>query len=955
MNKILKDIINRFQVLLGNRVHYVPGWDCHGLPIELKATQSLQSDANKMASRGVEDRVGHIDTDALELRKTAANFALRTIETQKEEFSHFGIMADWSHAHTYRTLDPEYEANQLQVFGQMARAGLIYRQYRPVYWSPSSKTALAEAELEYNEAHRSRSAYVRFKLDERSAALRQVLEGLNCIDQGVDLVVWTTTPWTLPANAAVAIHKDLEYVLVRLATCGSATPLLIIGKDRLEAISSLGLGKVPAKGQDRPSIGKFDILASFNGSVMLDSTYRHPFLASASSSRPIVPADFVTATAGTGLVHCAPAHGADDYGLLRNIGMIDREGLFSPVDDDGKFTAEVGNDRLVGLDVVGAGSKEVINILEDADALLSEVPIVHKYPYDWRTKKPVITRATSQWFANLDRIKQPALKALEAVQFFPPTGRNRLEAFIRSRSEWCISRQRAWGVPLPVLYDTETDEALVDDTNVRHIAKVLKERGTNHWWEGPVDDFIAPEHKTSGRTWRKGRDTVDVWFDSGVSWTLLRGLRPKLPLADIYLEGSDQHRGWFQSSLLTAIAVGDQFSTDSLLNRSAPSSSASAPAAPFKQIVTHGFVVDEKGKKMSKSIGNVLSPLTIVLGDQKKGWPAYGTDVLRFWVAKSDYSGDVPVGPTVVKKAAEAVRKVRNVARFMLANLPAQGALSSSWSDMDRSSSGFTLEVANMSMADRYILLELYRLERACRKAYDVYDFAQVMRRISEFASGPLSSLYLDITKDVLYADPQDSQRRQTVVAVLDQTLRTFTSILAPVTPHLAEEIFHFYRGSEVDPAPDHQGRSVFECRWQSVEERWNDEDFEREMAQVLEVRDAVLASLETARRDGHVKSSLAAGVEFSGPTDSTLLKLLRNKKEELPNLFLVSDVSIYDEDEERPAPADNTWSLPSRFGDVTVRLRSALAHKCPRCWTWRRQEHEEVCGRCTQALAKDA
>ncbi|KAK0541043.1 isoleucine-tRNA ligase [Tilletia horrida] len=958
MNKILKDVINRYNVLAGNRVHYMPGWDCHGLPIELKATQSLQKDGKSAKTTVSEESIApstqSLDEAALKLRSTAARFALETIETQKAEFSHFGIMADWSKEHTYRTLDRSYEANQLQVFGQMARSGLIYRQYRPVYWSPSTKTALAEAELEYNEAHRSKSAYVRFQLDRVGPALRQALGDLIVGDGDVDLVVWTTTPWTLPANAAVAVHQDLEYVLVR--SSGPEARPLLIGKDRLQAISELGLGRVPPKGQSRTPVGDLEVLATIPGGSLLDSSYRHPFLASTSLSRPILSAAFVTASSGTGLVHCAPAHGADDYELCRDQGLLARDGLFSPVDDDGRYTADVGIPRLVGLDVLGPGGREVMKMLDECGALLSEVPIVHKYPYDWRSKLPVITRATSQWFTNLDRIKASALKALESVTFFPPTGRNRLEAFIRSRSEWCISRQRAWGVPLPVIYDAETDEPLITDANVAHIARVLAERGTDHWWAGDVEEFVAPEHRAEGKKWRKGRDTVDVWFDSGVSWALLRGLRPQQPHADLYLEGSDQHRGWFQSSLLTAIAVAE--------------STGAEPVAPFARIATHGFVVDEAGKKMSKSIGNVLSPLTIVQGEPKRGWPAYGTDVLRFWVAKSDYAADVPVGPTILKKAGEAMRKLRNSARFMLANLPAGGVGGgpSRWSRMDGDgdvsspavvADDLRVRVDEMSMADRHIMQELYRLEKACRAGYEAYDFAQVMRRVTEFASGPLSSLYLDITKDVLYADPADSARRQIILAVLDQVLRTFTSILAPVTPHLAEEIFHFYHGAEKDPEPGHDAGlvgSVFQHGWQGVDDCWNDTAFAVDMERLLKVRDAVLASLESARREGHIKGSLAAGVQLHGPSESTLLRLLQAKENELANFFIVSDVTVSDPS---VAPPDQdpsaAWSLSSSVEDVQIVLRPAGGHKCPRCWTYRRLAEEEVCGRCGEALRNGA
>ena len=658
LNKIIKDISNRYHLLRGKRVHYHPGWDCHGLPIEMKALSHL--------------RVGEVSAlTPSAIRSRARAEAEAAIELQKSEFQRFGIMADWSNSTTYRTLDPAYEARQLKIFGEMARRGLIYRRFRPVYWSPSNRTALAEAELEYRDDHISKAVYVEFDLVP-GKTLQSHLNAKSIPFDGIKAVVWTTTPWSLTSNMAINVHPEMDYGLVRRASDGVT---MLIAIERMDAVSELTSARSSDPDADKSNVGGLELLLQVTGSDLLDSKYRTPLMSSAAEPRPILPAEYVTAGSGTGLVHSAPAHGAEDYDVFRSQGLLDKHGIFSPIDDAGCYTLELEqlddpssnggklSDRLVGKDVLGEGAKEIVNILREKDALLSIHTLRHKYPYDWRSKLPVIVRATSQWFANLDRIKEAAIKALENVTFVPASSRTRLESFVRGRSEWCISRQRVWGVPIPVVYDAQTDEALLTGENVDHIASLLERKGTDYWWQGEAEEFVAPQYREPGKEWRKGQDTVDVWFDSGVSWATARDSLPaevqearkRRPIADAYLEGSDQHRGWFQSSLLTAVATTPE---------------GQDPVAPFKTVVTHGYVLDKDNRKMSKSLGNTISPLSIVQGGEGKDQPAYGIDVLRLWAARSDYTTDLPIGTLIIGKTSEALRKLRNTARFMLANLP---------------------------------------------------------------------------------------------------------------------------------------------------------------------------------------------------------------------------------------------------------------------------------------------
>lgn len=659
LNKILKDIVGRFQILSGRRLSFIPGWDCHGLPIELKALTANVDDPKIWKSEKRKKENLFAASEAAELGKSmnpvlirvlARKLASKTVEEQKAAFKAWGIIGDWDNA--YSTMDKDYEIEQLVIFREMLRKGLIYRRFRPVYWSPSSGSALAEAELEYNENHASIAAFVKFPIKEFSGSSLG-----DKFPTGLSAAIWTTTPWTIPANKAIAVHPELEYSVLKTDEHGH----LLVASLRVEALREHIQGELEV------------VQEGILGEELIGLRYTHPMLSSDSPLQPVLAAGFVTADSGTGLVHCAPGHGMEDYLLC----LKHKIAPFSPVDSDGRFTDDVipFGSNLPGVIVYYGGTQRVLELLTKSKALLGiQERYVHKYPYDWRTKLPVIVRATAQWFADVDGIKAPALESLSKVKFIPEAGRSRLKAFVEGRSEWCISRQRAWGVPIPALYDAETCEPLLTEESVNHIISVIKERGIDAWWSDGLNEIAwIPEALRGGeRKWLRGEETMDVWFDSGTSWATLKkriGEREEgKPLADLYLEGSDQHRGWFQSSLLTSVA--------------------SEGKSPFGMVLTHGFCLDEKGKKMSKSQGNVVSPNDIIEGKipkLKKGVKAAGgLSALRLWVAYCDYTKDVAIGNEVLHHVYECLRKMRITMRFLLGNLETWDGVEVAYEDMTR-------------------------------------------------------------------------------------------------------------------------------------------------------------------------------------------------------------------------------------------------------------------------------
>ncbi|CEH11816.1 isoleucyl-trna synthetase [Ceraceosorus bombacis] len=931
LNKILKDVIIRYHMLQGRRVHFAPGWDCHGLPIELKALGTLSSEGAPPTQ------------DPLALRAEARRIAETEIDGQRLGFRSFALMANWAEQSTYRTFDLTYELKQLQIFREMVHKGLIYRAYKPVYWSHASRSALAEAELEYHEDFMSHTVFVRYPM-QIGPQLRQAMmnepgsAALANARKPISALIWTTTPWTLPSNKAVAVNPELDYSLVRVQEGPMQGETFFIGTDRIGFLSNLKLPGSDAGG-NRYRVGPMEELVVVKGAQLLDSTYRHCFLPDDAEPRPILPASYVTASSGTGLVHTAPAHGAEDYELWREHGALRREQLFSPIDDEGRYTEQLrelsgGAENLIGYMAGHRGDALVIKLLEANDALFMSWHLKHSVPIDWRLKQPVMVRATSQWFADVGKIKNRALQALEKVNFFPASGKARLQSLVSGRAEWCISRQRAWGVPIPVLYDADTEEALITPENVDHIIAVLAEKGTDYWWEGAADEFVAPQYRDDFKAWRKGTDTIDVWFDSGSSWANLAeqvgAEREGQPLADVYFEGTDQHRGWFQSSLLTRIAMQDT-----------SSQAAESVLAPYANVVTHGFVTDRRGWKMSKSLKNVLGPEFFIDGGHKRNDPAYGADPLRFWAASADYTRSVPIGTLIIKHADQALRKIRNTARFMLANISTAEIPS--------------LEDVELSLLNRYMLHEMYVLDRDVRTAYETFDFASVVRKITHTANNLLSAFYLDIAKDILYADRANSEQRKAVLAVTDQILRLYTSVLAPITPHLAEEIHHFRADQPVDPQPKEAGAvSFFHSRWQGVDERWRDEDAAAQMHPMLELKNGIFAALEIGRKDGLLKAALETDVviDLDASTNEALKGILERNGEELSTIFLVSHVHLSKDKVARTASAAGAYSIPAVHSGIAFEIRPSIGHKCARCRTYRKAVVEDrLCGRCEDAV----
>lgn len=883
LNKILKDIINKYQLLRGRKVRYVPGWDCHGLPIELKVLQAM-TPAERQAST------------PLELRQRAKQYALEQVDAQRRGFKRYGIWGDWDHP--YLTLTPDYEAAQIDVFGQMVLKGYIYRGLRPVHWSPSSRTALAEAELEYPEGHTSPSIYAAFPMVSLAASAQALQPFLPDLGVGI----WTTTPWTIPGNLAVAVNPDLTYAVVAVGGDNPVFKYLLVAAELVERLAA-------TFGVD------LTVQTTIAGKDLEHCTYRHPLCDR--ESPILIGGDYITTESGTGLVHTAPGHGQEDFEVGKRYGLP----VLCPVDEAGNFTEEAG--PFAGLNVLKDANPAVIAALEQAGALLKQEPYVHKYPYDWRTKKPTIFRATEQWFASVAGFRQAALDAIAQVRWIPAQGENRITPMVAERSDWCISRQRSWGVPIPVFYDEETNEPLLNQETIAHVRAIIAERGSDAWWELSVEELLPETYRRNGRRYRKGTDTMDVWFDSGSSWAAVAKQRPELTYpVDMYLEGSDQHRGWFQSSLLTSVAVHGH--------------------APYKMVLTHGFALDEQGRKMSKSLGNIIDPLVIIEGGKnQKQDPPYGADVLRLWVSSVDYSADVLIGKTILKQLADVYRKIRNTARFLLGNLH------------DFNPATDVVAYENLPDLDRYMLHRMTEVFSDVTAAFDSFQFFRFFQTIQNFCVTDLSNFYLDIAKDRLYISAANSPRRRSCQTVLAIAVENLAKAIAPVLCHMAEDIWQ--------ALPYETGvRSVFESGWLTIDPSWQQPDLAATWQQLRQLRTEVNKVLELARSEKAIGSSLEAKVLLYVPDESLRQQLqvfnpadslAGNRVDALRYWLIVSQVELVDS---VAAIEAAPYHLASDVAGIAV--VKADGQKCDRCWNYSTQvgrsaAHPLLCERCIPAL----
>ncbi len=841
LNKILKDVINKSKFMEGYKVPYIPGWDTHGLPIETAVTK-LGFDRKKMG--------------IAEFRKICYDYAMEQVAKQKAGFLSLGSIGDYDHP--YITLTKDFEAEQIKIFGKMAMDGLIYKGLKPVYWSPSSESALAEAEVEYKDI-KSPTIFVKFN----------VKDGKGVLDTEDSFVIWTTTPWTIPGNKAIALHPNMEYALVDT------------DHGKLVVLNELVEDLMP-----KFDVKEYRVVKTFKGKELEGITTVHPLYPERESL--VVLADYVTADAGTGCVHTAPAFGVDDF----NTGM--RYGLEMDVnvDEQGKLMESTGED-LAGLYVEDA-NKVVTQKLDELGALLNLNFITHSYPHDWRTKKPIIFRATTQWFASIDKIRDLLLEQIHSISWVPAWGEGRMHNMIADRGDWCISRQRAWGVPIPIFYG-EDDTPIMDQAVFDHVAELFAEHGSNIWFEKEADELLPEgytnEHSPNG-IFRKETDTMDVWFDSGSSHTgamIERGLGYP---ADLYFEGSDQYRGWFNSSLIVGTAVYGK--------------------APYKQVLSHGFVMDEKGVKMSKSQWNAVAPGEIT----KK----YGADILRLWATSVDYQADCSMGQNILKQVSENYRKVRNTFRFLMANL-----------DNNTFAKADLVPTNDLSDLNKYILVKLNKVADVCLDAYDEYRFADVVSTLTNFMTNELSAYYLDYTKDILYILNEDDPARRQVQTVLYLCLDVLTRLWAPILCHTTEEINDFMHFDE---------ESIHLSEFVKVDVDCDAGRLVHEMDQLLAVRKDVLKALEIARANGLIKKSLEAS-----------LKIRLN--EETKRLF------------ERIVPNAAQWLIVSKVefvdGPLTpfevceIEVDKAKGHVCPRCWNYTESDHEDgLCDRCAAILEKE-
>lgn len=873
LNKILKDILIKYKSQAGYYSPYVPGYDGHGLPIENAVVKNIKG--------------GREAITPFELRQKCREFAHKNLQGQESEFKRLGVLGNWENP--YLTITPEYEAEQVRVFGQMYKNGYVEKGLKPVYWCASCETALAEAEVEYAD-HTSTSIYVRFKFDEVSTTkIGELIKEPRLYASTpprLFAVIWTTTPWTIPSNLAICLHPRLEYTFLE-----RGGDIYMIGQDLLASFLQ-GVGWEESE---------IKILGSAKGEDLELLNTNHPLY---NRKSPIILGEHVTTDAGTGAVHTAPGHGLEDY----EVGVKYKLGVLSPLDAKGVWTNEIPD--LEGIPYY-KGNAVVIEKLEAAGALLAKSDIQHSYPHCWRCKRPVIYRATPQWFVKVDKFRDKTLEEIKKVKWIPASGETRISNMVEGRSDWCISRQRAWGVPIPVFYCKDCGEVIVTEETINHVADLFDKESSDAWVKYSEKELLPSGFKCpkcSSENLQKEKDIMDVWFDSGVSWRAVVEKRHEelghTPV-DMYLEGSDQHRGWFQSSLLTSMATQGH--------------------APYKEVLTHGFVLDGDGRKMSKSLGNVVAPQEII--------KTYGADVLRLWAASVDYRNDIKIGENAINQLVEIFKKTRNTTRFLLGNLY----------DFDPKKD--YVQYSELKNLDKFALHKLNQLVKQVTEAFENYEFYKYFQHLQNFAAVDLSAFYLDIVKDRLYTAGKKSLSRRACQTVLFEISQALVRILAPVMPHQAEDIWQ----NVVECQRVGQNgtiQSILLSDWPKVNSSWENVQLEEDFAKILKAREIVTKAIEPLRAEKQVGSSLEVAVYIKAPADA--VGVLKNNEDELCNIFITSQAILSNE---KPQNALNEYTED----EFTVWVTKSHGEKCERCWKYRTLGehigHETICSECFEAI----
>jgi isoleucyl-tRNA synthetase len=852
LNKILKDIVVKYKAMRGFLAPFVPGWDCHGLPVEHQLFKEL--------------KIGKHKIGRTEFRKKARDYALKYVAIQKEQFKRLGVFGDWDNP--YLTLDPSYQSTIVECFGKLYLDGYIYRGLKPIHWCAACETALAEAEVEYGD-RTSPSIFVGFPV-------RSGLEKAFPNVKEAAFLIWTTTPWTLPANMAVAVRPEFEYVAVEVKG-----RTLILARELLDGVAN-------ELGED-----KYRILGSCKGGALEGVITAHPFVERES---PVVLSPHVTLEQGSGCVHIAPGHGEEDYRIGRAYGLE----VYAPVNEKGEFTKDAGRFEGIKVEKANAG---IIDLLNERGSLVSMREIVHSYPHCWRCHKPVIFRATTQWFMGVDRkdLRKRAIELIGSVRWIPERSRNRIGSMLEQRPDWCLSRQRYWGVPIPMMYCAKCGEPFMSEDVLGRIRDAVAERSADVWFEEEAA-FFLPDGTVcpacGSAEFRKEEDIIDVWFDSGISHQAVLAKRPELgsPSA-LYLEGSDQHRGWFQTSLLTSVALKGP--------------------APFASVLTHGFVTDGEGKKMSKSAGNVIAPRGVM--------ERYGADILRLWVASVDYAVDMRISEEIIEKLVDAYRRIRNTFRFILGNL------------CDFSPERDAVPRDRMMEIDRWILSRTQRFSSEVTAAYERYDFCGAYHRLHNFCAVELSSLYLDVIKDRLYTSGAGSAERRSAQTAICGIFEALVKLSAPILAFTAEEAW------QARPQAGDRQASVHLADWPASDEELMDESLDAEWERLLEVRKEVSKALEVARQGNMVGNALEAEVTIAC-ADEDELRFLQNKRGLLADLFIVSQVVL-----EKAAATGGARAREAR-------VARAKGVKCARCWKYSvsvgdSEDHPAICRRCVQVV----